>query len=345
MMNLPSFLSFRRLLGKTVLSITLLLAMLLAPAYGQNVSFSGWGAAGAQFFDKVPLLEYNQEYYYRAKLQANIEYKEDIEAQIDIRAHSYDDELDFREYSVKFKPSKFLRLKIGNTKKPFGLEALETRDNYIAIDYSQVNDKLSEYGYAGRAIGMLAYYKYSKKRPEFPFSYYAGLYRNNSFTSFALLRGSYHVAGMQYSLGYSFHSRGGDVPFQGHAFSADIGYVSGDFKTSIEGFYARDPNVTTIVDDSSQYALGLKALSSMEFSIDGDFIEDIEPYILLTYFSPNSEELKYNIAVLQFGANFYIEKDIYIRLRADGLFTKEAYAEEYASYGSSFTLEIFTRFN
>ena len=34
----------------------------------QEVSFSGWGAAGAMFEDKVPLIEYNQDYYYRAKL-------------------------------------------------------------------------------------------------------------------------------------------------------------------------------------------------------------------------------------------------------------------------------------
>lgn len=306
--------------------------------------FSGWGAAGAMFMNRVQFIENNQDFYYRGKLQANVEYKNDIEAQIDLRMHSVDKQVEFKEYTVKFEPWKYARFKIGNMKKPFGLEELTTRDEYVAMDYSQPNNLLGEYGYAGRTVGALVYYKYSDKRPDFPVSYYAGFYKNNSFTMFALARASYHENDRWYSLGYAYQDRGGDDPVTGHAFSADAGYKTKDFETSVELFYALNPDETVRRNDSGVYSIGAKSLTRIEFDIDGDAVKKIEPYLLATFFAPDNETSKYHVLNFQLGANIYVQKDVYFRVRADGLLTKEAYSTKYETYDSSFTIEIFTRF-
>jgi len=41
-------------------------------------------------------------------------------------------------------------------------------------------------GFGGRSVDIQAYYKYSKKRADFPFSYFVNLYKNNSFQSGAV---------------------------------------------------------------------------------------------------------------------------------------------------------------
>ncbi|MAT38631.1 MAG: hypothetical protein CL946_03400 [Ectothiorhodospiraceae bacterium] len=313
-------------------------------AFAQDIEFTGYGALGAEFFDKNPLVDYNQNFYFEGKFQANFEYKKDVEAQLDFRGESEENRVSLREYSVKFKGWKRLEIEVGNKKKPFGLEELEQREDFVAIDWSHVNQQFEEYGFAGRTLGILASYEYEDKDPGYPFSYHFGAFQNNSNTSFALARGSYHSGPMRYSLGYAYQSRTKEDMIQAHAFSADIAYLLKDFKTGFEGFYVQDPIESIRRNDTAVYSLGIKHLTEFEIDIDGSFIEEIEPFVLVTYFIPDSELQEYNVIDVRFGANFYIDNDIFLRLNIDGLFTKTRYSDGYSTDGSSVVLELLTRF-
>ena len=67
----------------------------------QNVSFSGYGAAGLKMYDRNRLNDYNQETYFEGKLQADIKYNDHIKAQLDLRGNSTDNSVNFREFSIK----------------------------------------------------------------------------------------------------------------------------------------------------------------------------------------------------------------------------------------------------
>ncbi|MDT8325128.1 MAG: hypothetical protein RRA94_13535, partial [Bacteroidota bacterium] len=99
------------------LSFALLLPLLHARA--QEVEFSGFGATGVRVYDRNPVAEFNQEFYYEGKFQADIRLSKDIEAQLDFRGSSDDREAVLREFSVKFEYFTYARIKIGNVKKPY----------------------------------------------------------------------------------------------------------------------------------------------------------------------------------------------------------------------------------
>ena len=122
----------------------------------QELTFSGYGATGFRFFNRNSLNDFNQETYFEGKLQADLDYGKNIEAQLDLRGNSTDNSVNFREFSVKFEYWKKLTLKIGNIKKPFGYEYLTNRDELIQIDRSLNTNRIAEFGYGDRAISLMA---------------------------------------------------------------------------------------------------------------------------------------------------------------------------------------------
>ena len=314
----------------------------------QEVDFSGFGATGVRIFDRNPVAEFNQEYYYEGKLQADIKLSKDIEAQLDFRGSSDDREAVLREFSVKFEYFTYARIKIGNVKKPYSIEGLVDRDEYIPVFDSYIHRRNEELGYAGRNVGLLVYYNYKDKRPNFPFSYAAGVFRNNSYVTSAYLRGGWHHGGLTTTLGYATLARSGDDAITTHGFSADVGYRTGAAETTLEGFYSQDPEEgirRRLLDmDESVYTAGLRSLSALRFDIDGDVVEVIEPHMMLTWYAPDAAASSYHTLEILVGVNVFLDDDVRLRLSADGLLTKDRFSDEYSTHGSVFATEIFVRF-
>lgn len=334
------------------LSLTLLCAALLLPfvsVRAQEVDFSGFGATGVRLYDRNPVAEFNQEYYYEGKLQADIKLSKDIEAQLDFRGSSDDREAVLREFSVKFEYFTYARIKIGNVKKPFSIEGLVDRDEYIPVFDSYIHRRNEELGYAGRNVGLLVYYNFNgKKRPDFPFSYAAGVFRNNSYVTSAYARGSWHHEGFATSLGYAMLSRSGDDAITTHGISADAGYRADAAETTLELFYAQDPEEgirrRLLGMEESVFTAGVRSLSALRFDIDGDVVEIIEPHLMLTWYAPEAETGTYHTLEIMVGVNVFLDDDVRLRLAADGLLTRDRFADEYSTHGSVFATEIFIRF-
>ena len=209
--------------------------------YSQEVEFSGWGATGIKVYDRNILLGFSQEMYYEGKLQAEIEYSDNIEAQLDFRGNSIDNSLEFREVSVKFKFAEKLRWKVGNIKKPFGFEQSINREHLISVDRSNVYNNISNIGYGGRSVSIMAYYKYSKKREDYPYSYFLSVFKDNSLVSGAAARGIYHSGNYSYGLSYLFQNKGGVNSINTHGLAADFLIEKKDYSTSAELFFVQDP--------------------------------------------------------------------------------------------------------
>ncbi len=324
---------------------TLLFLLLSSLIFAQeNIEFSGYGATGFTIYDRNRLRKFNQEVYYEGKLQADVKINKDIEGQVDMRGSSEDGKVTFREFSVKFEYWKNMKIKVGNIKKPFGLEQLVNKEELISIDRSYIQRTISDFGYGGRSVSIMAYYNFKKKEPDFPFSYFVSVMKDNSQNAGVAGRFSYHKNDFVYSANYMYLNKGGEVVCNSHAFSADAGIETDDYHLNLELLYVQDPiegirRKQIGVDDKS-YSSGAKINSSLTFDVDGDIIKKIEPSLLLGFFAPNSREMKYHTFEAMGGVNFYLDKDARLRLFGDGLFTKYIYNDEYTTIGSRFIFEV-----
>jgi hypothetical protein len=314
----------------------------------QEIKFSGYGATGFSFYNRNQLREYNQEVYYEGKFQADIKINKDIEAQLDFRGSSEDARVILREFSVKFEYLKRMKFKAGNIKRPFGIEQLTNQEDLYTVDRSYIQRTIEDLGYGGRSVSIQAYYNYSKKEKDFPYSYYLSLFKDNSLNNGIAARFSFHTSGIAYSVNYLFQQRGGEVKFTSHGFTSDISYESKNLSGSIEAFYIQDPvegirrklaNLDEIV-----FAGGAKITGVVSFDVDGEVIKVIEPMILAGFYVPELKETKAHTIETLIGANLYFHKDVRLRLNADGLFTKNQFNSKYTTIGSRFVLEIQVRF-
>jgi hypothetical protein len=327
-----------------------------------KVDFSGWGAAGYMFIDRNPLTDSNQPTYYLGKLQADIKINDELEAQLDLRGNSFTNNITFREFSAKFKYMKYLRFKMGNIKRPFGQEYTENREDLPTINRSIVQRNISLMGYSRRSVSIMAYYNYSDKRPDFPYTYAVSIFKDNSLGSGIGLRGLYHIDKLSFGLNYLFQNIGGNFPVSAHGIEVEGMYRGSNNSLSAVIVYVRDPNrsreILNIIetaeeqdmpvteDNAEIYSAGIVTTGTYEFDIDALVIKKIEPVIQFSFYVPNSDMTEHHIIQALAGANFYFNKKVRIRFNADLRLTKTEYDDsgKYATNESSAILELQVRF-
>jgi hypothetical protein len=328
----------------------LLTIFILIPVYElfSQVEFTGYGATGIQVFERPIAIGASQEVYFEGKLQAEIKVNKDIEAQLDFRGNSTDENVVLREFSAKFEYWERMKIEIGNLKQPFGLEQIVSDEDFELVDESFINQQLSDFGYAERSVSVMLYSKYKEEYKNFPFSYHFSLFKNNSLTSGLYARLSYHNNNFVYSINYSFHSIGGDYPVKANAFSGDITFNPKNTKISLEAFYVKNTEVVlqniVLNGDDNIYAAGAKLLAANIFDIDGNVVKGLEPVFLLGYFAPDFDEKDFHTLQLVPGLNVYFHDEVRLRLNYNRLLTKNRFNEKYSSLNSLGSLELQVRF-
>lgn len=315
---------------------------------GQEITFKGYGATGYRFYDREILNEYNQEAYYEGKFQADIKINSEIEAQLDFRGNSSDNKVVLREFSVKFEYLDELKFKFGNIKKPFGLDQIENRENLPYIERSVATNNAEEMGYGGRNFSLMAYHNYSKKNPDFPYSYYFSLFRNNSRQTGIAGRFSYHSGEMSYGINYLLINSADKKSIFGNGLGADIAYESDDYFTNLELFFLQDVEERALRSwhgiDESVNAAGIKSTAGIRFDTGAEVIKKIEPFLMGSFFLPDLDVTGRHTLQTLFGINFYFHKKVRLRFNADLRFTKNQYVNEYTTKESRGIIEIQVRF-
>jgi hypothetical protein len=272
-----------------------------------------------------------------------------IEAQLDLRGNSTDNSVNFREFSAKLEFFKYLKFKIGNTKKPFGYQYLMQREELIAVSRSLIVVRISELGYGGRSVSIMGYYKYSKKRPELPISYYISLFRNNSLFAGIVSRFVYHFND-DLSLGgnYLFQQKGGEDKILTHGFGIDFAVDKKRYNTIFEIFYVQDPIEGVIRKlqgkDEVVFSTGAALTTAYNFKIDAEIIKGLEPLIMLSYFVPDIDATENHVVQSLLGLNIYCHKDVRFRINGDLRLTKNQYNDDYSTKESRGILEFQVRF-
>jgi hypothetical protein len=328
----------------------LLIILILIP-FAENipqVEFTGYGATGLRTYERPIAIGTSQEVYFEGKFQANIKVNKDIEAQLDFRGSSDDENVTLREFSAKFEYWERMKIEVGNLKQPFGIEQLISNEDLELIEESFLHKEVSDFGYAKRSVSVIVYSKYKDKYKIFPFSYYFSLFKNNSLTSGVYTRLSYHNKNFIYSLNYAFHSIGGNYPFTANAFCGDITFNPKDTRISLEFFYVENTEAVleriALTGDKNIFAAGTKLLAAKIFDIGGDIVNEIEPVILLGYFVPDYDEKDFHTLQFVPGFNVYFHNDVRLRLNYYGLMTKNRFNTKYSTLNSLGILELQVRF-
>jgi hypothetical protein len=322
-----------------------LLIHCLAQAADQKVTFTGYGATGLKVYD----VRFSQQTYYEGKLQAEIDLQKGIEAQLDLRGNSADNAVNFREFSVKFDLFDKLNLKIGNIKKPFVYEYILNREELYTVERSLAYQNAEILGYGGRSVSVMAYYKYKEKSPEFPFSYYLSLYKNNSLTSGLVARGEYHYHSWAFAFSYMSQSRGGWVDDSFHGMALEAAFEKNKYYANINLMYVQDPIVShqkRIQSDQQAglvYGIGATVIAAKTFKIDKRVVHSIEPALTLSRFIPDSDYFDAHINQAMIGCNIYFTKDVRLRLNGDLRLTKNRFSD-YSDDESGYIVELEVKF-
>jgi len=317
-------------------------------SFAQDMEFHGYGAAGYRFMDRIRIVESNQETYYEGKFQAEFKVNKHIEAQLDFRANSDDQQAYLREFSAKFSYIPWLKFEMGNIKRPFGSEYMESEENLSAVRRSYLTEEAGELGYTGRSVGIMAYYK-TKDVANFPHSYFLYVFKNNNVQNGVVARYIHHFSHLSTGVNYFLLNTGGDYPISTSAFAANVLYKKKDIEFETELMLMQDPieairRKLQFLKDTNVWAWGARVSSAVGFDTGGSIIEEIEPLVLLSFYQPDAKTGGQHTIQTLLGANFYFDKDVRLRLNGDILLTKNEYSDDYSTHDSRFTLELQVRF-
>ncbi len=320
-----------------------------------DVKVSGYGATGFNVSQKEYFNHETQLTYYEGKIQCEIDYNDDIEAQIDFRGDSYDNVVELREFSLKLNLNDYINLKVGNLKKPFGYEYLINREDLLTVERSYHQQKISEMGYGGRNTSIMLYHKFDKKQKDFPFAYNASIFRSNGVYAGAVIRALYYPDDdLGIGGSYMLLSRYAPDAIRTHGLGFEVEYEKKNFLLAYELAYVQNPEEilrrkryeeeTGEDIDVRFFSGGTKLYAAYNFNFSYKFLRKIQPIIMAgTYFPEFSEEDTYAIQYL-IGCNFYIHHNILVRVNADIMMMTNKDTDGYNTDPSQLILQVMARF-
>jgi|GEM_PF-2533806 len=310
--------------------------------------FSGFATVGYSYVAMNNEIDYTQRTSFAAKLLFEYNLNKHIDTRIDLRASSRDLNVQIREVSINLDYFKHLKFQIGNIKKPFGAENIENIENLSTVGRSYLTEKLNQIGYSDRAIGIEAYYKYSKADFDFPYSYYLFAFRDDEEESGLTARLTRVVDNLSITGNYFLLKTPGQYPITSHAAmlasSIDFAYLSFDGELLL----AQDPvkGIKRIKKNENQevYIIGAKISSSFLFPATGEIIQAIQPIVLISYYQPDSNVWDdYTIQFLA-GANFILDEKFKFRVNTDLLVSKNPLTKKYKGHDARLTLNLQVKF-
>ena len=310
--------------------------------------FSGFASVGYSYVAMNNEIDYTQQTSFAAKLLFEYNLNNHIDTRIDLRASSRDLTVQIREVSINLDYFQHLKFQFGNIKKPFGAENIENIENLSTIGRSYLTQKLNRIGYGDRAIGIQAYYKYSKADPDFPYSYYLFVFIDDGEESGFTARLTRVVDNLSITGNYFLLKTPGQYPITTHAAMLASSLDFSDLSFDGELLLAQDPNegIKRIKKNENQevYIIGAKISSSFLLPTSGEIIQAIQPIVLISYYQPDSSVWDdYTIQFLT-GANFILDEKFKLRVNTDLLVSKNPVTKKYKGHDARLTLNLQVKF-
>lgn len=310
--------------------------------------FSGYASVGYTYVALNKEIDYTQQTSFAAKLLFEYELNKHIDTKIDLRAGSRDLTVQIREVSINLDYFEHLKFQVGNIKKPFGAENIENIENLATVARSYLTQKLNQIGYGDRAIGIEAYYKYSKANYDFPYSYYLFAFRNDGEESGFTARLTRVVDNLSITGNYFLLKTIGQRIIITHAAMLASSLYFNNLSFDGELVLAEDPvqGIKRIKKNENEdvYIIGAKISSSFLLPTTGEIIQAVQPLILISYYQPDSNVWDdYTIQFLA-GANFILDEKFKLRLNTDLLVSKDSITKKFKGHDVRLTLNLQVKF-
>ncbi len=310
----------------------------------EKVKFEGHVASGMKYLQRDV---YGFSYYY-GKLRMETELDDNIKTVLDFRGRSETNEVELKSAYLRIQQSPGVFVKIGNVKKRFTAEEMDSKEDLPTIETSLLNRHLEPFGFVVRGMGITLYRKYENKG--LPVGYRTGIYYNESRHMYSLLRLEHYKIGpfQRMGLGCIYRkplSRGEKTVM---AFSADLAFKAGRFRSEIEGVWGQDPvesyyRILKSIPETAAFTGG-KLLITYSQPFKYKFLKAIEPVLLFSFLAPDTDEFEVHQIQCLTGLNVYIHKKVRIRINNDLIFANNALdTSVYATENSKFFVEVQTR--
>ena len=321
-------------------AVILFLILTSFSAYAQKkVEYGGYFEIGGKSEYKSIYVES----FYKAKLEYKFKINDYAKVEIDVRANSEDRQIELYEGSVSFKLSHQLKLKIGDLKKRYGLEEQTSHEKLLTINTSMINNYLDPLGFVSRDPGIQLYWNDSNDN----ITIAGGVHYNESHRLTIITRlDSKNILGLD-KVGAGFQLAREKDNELSHTYIASID-ASKDFyfiNVELEVLTGQDPVASYYkkLDGQSGMVnfLGLKALLSNKFSLNSDIVKNIEPLLLASILSKDTDNLDVNSIQLLFGFNTYFDEDIRFMINGNLILTNHEYDKnERTMYGSDVQAQL-----
>lgn len=310
--------------------------------------YSGFASVGYSYVAINDEIDYTQQTSFAAKLLFEYELNKHIDTRIELRAGSRDLTVQIREVSINLDYFEHLKFQVGNIKKPFGAENIESIENLTTVGRSYLTQKLNQIGYGDRAIGIEAYYKYSKTDSDFPYSYYLFAFRDDGEESGFTARLTRVVDNLSFTGNYFLLKTPGQYPITTHAAMLASSLDFANLSLDGELVLAQDPvqGIKRIKKNENQdvYIIGAKISSSFLLPTKGEIIHAVQPIVLIAYYQPDSKVWDdYTIQFLA-GSNFILDEKFKLRLNTDILLSKNPLTKKYKGHDARVTLNLQVKF-
>ena len=195
----------------------------------------------------------------------------------------------------------------------------------------------------------MGYYKYSDKRPDFPFSYYASLFTNNSQNYGFAGRFGYHFDDdNSVTFNFLLQKQGGEEPISTNGFTLDYALDQKDYKAILELYYAQDPVegvIRRLQNKDEVVNIGGASLTgAYEIDTDGNIVKKLEPVLTAGLFLSDFDNTDNHVIQTIIGMNIYFHKKVLARLNGDIRFTKNEFNTDYSTKDSRMILEVLVKF-
>jgi hypothetical protein len=290
-----------------------------------KVSIDGDVEVGVSYFDQshryknLPVV-FNEEF--STILQAQLDFKvtvlSGLEAQFDIKGDASDRGVMLQKAFVELKPTSWMRLRVGNMKKQFGIEEQKGRTGLLTIERSLLHRYLDSFHIMGYDFAF-----------EMRASHAADDGLKQSFWLQAGAQGDKHVfANLQGSVDGVWGALTAGGLGVHHDNRTDYTCFALSFVPSLKRAHAevecvggRDPHATDIYRRMGEPKLvdfaALRLLTAYPFSLSGELVSSVQPHIQGVYLAPDVDDPYQGRMQFLGGATLFLGPKRYARWMTD----------------------------
>jgi hypothetical protein len=306
----------------------------------KKVSYSGYVALDA-------LKEYSADFpelFTKAKLEFEFTITPTLEVEVDIRGNTQTSTITLKEIHASVDFPTDIVLKIGNLKKPLGIEELTSREDLFHIEESQINEFLAPFGYLSRDPGIQIVKEHKNTgKLHYP---RAGLSYNQSGLlglNGRVARNLFEFCTIGISSVYQLCTIRSSVlseyyPVHSYVVTVDLSRQGKSWYHEFEGFLGLDPIETQLneIAEANQdvHFAAAKWLSAYNAKITSGFPYAIEPLVLCNILCPDISYLEANRVELLAGINLYLAENVRVSLNGDLILVTNKYNTEERTIGA-----------